>query len=463
VTAASQPPRPHERRVDLRTWIGDVARAQQKPLGVATTVFALLVIARLTLAPMGGVPSLHFDTCLPCGDAGWADFLLNVGLFVPLGIGLRLAGLKQRTAAVIAIALTIAIETLQFYVIPGRESDSSDIVANSIGAILGIAAVGWRRHLVTPGARAARRLSVCAAAAICVIAAAAQWALVLDFPRTTYFPQVAPDLPGFAPFHGDVLAASFDGTPIRIGRLSADASGRMRDALAAGTTVIAITVRPLPRQRRIAPITDVHDQYRSEIFFLARRGHDLLFRVRRRTEPLGFHTPSIALTEAFPVQLAAGDTVAARVTVGTGAITLDAAIGSGAGQRTMHRRIGHGVWDLWRLLIPDTGPLAERQRALTALMLCFLFGPLGYWLGRATRADASARARPSIWLSALAIVALPLGASLAIIPWVAHAPIAPGLAWGASVVALVVASGIGRWSAAEPDRQLVDEGHVGSL
>jgi hypothetical protein len=416
---------------------------QQKALGVATTALALIVIARLTMAPMGDTVTGHLDICLPCGYAGWADFLLNISLFVPLGIGLRLMELRQRTALLIAVILTITIESLQYAVIPGRESDTSDIIANSLGGALGIALADWRRLLLTPSLAAAKRLGTGAAIIICLVAGVVQWALAPVFPHTVYFPQIAPDLPGLDQFHGDVLAATFDGSPIRIGRLSPEASEAMRDSLAAGDAVIAVTTRPAPGQPRMAPITDVHDQHRREIFFLARRGHDLVFRLSRRTEALGMHAPSVSLVEVFPSQFAIGDTVRARVTIGTAALTLDAAIGSGANERTARRRVGHGVWDYWRLLIPDTGPWATRQRAITALSLLLLFGPLGYWAGWAIGETR---------LGAIAMVVVPVGVSLAIIPWVVGAPAAPGGVWAATVIAVVVATGIGRWSAAGSDR-----------
>lgn len=69
-----------------------------------------------------------------------AEFLANVALFVPVGLfllllfGTRLWWL----AAVAAFAMTSAIETAQRS-IPGRFPDDRDVLANTTGALVGIA------------------------------------------------------------------------------------------------------------------------------------------------------------------------------------------------------------------------------------------------------------------------------------------------------------------------------------
>lgn len=68
------------------------------------------------------------------------EFLANIGLFVPVGVFLLLLfGSRFWWLAVAAgIGLTAAIETAQRS-IPGRISDPRDVVANSAGAVVGIA------------------------------------------------------------------------------------------------------------------------------------------------------------------------------------------------------------------------------------------------------------------------------------------------------------------------------------
>ena len=68
------------------------------------------------------------------------EFLANIGLFVPVGVFvLLLFGSRLWWLAVAGgIALTSAIETAQRS-IPGRVSDPRDVVANSLGTVIGVA------------------------------------------------------------------------------------------------------------------------------------------------------------------------------------------------------------------------------------------------------------------------------------------------------------------------------------
>ncbi|WP_165807246.1 VanZ family protein [Nocardioides currus] len=84
------------------------------------------------------------------------EFLANVGLFVPVGVFLLLLfGSRLWWVAVAAgVALTSAIETAQQSV-PGRVSDPRDVVANSIGTVVGVAVA---LLLTLPGTMRRRRL-----------------------------------------------------------------------------------------------------------------------------------------------------------------------------------------------------------------------------------------------------------------------------------------------------------------
>ncbi|MDH2415644.1 VanZ family protein [Nocardioides sp. CER19] len=68
------------------------------------------------------------------------EFLANIALFVPVGIFLLLLfGAGGWWLALIAsFALTVGIESLQ-HEIPGRVPDGRDLMANGIGAAIGVA------------------------------------------------------------------------------------------------------------------------------------------------------------------------------------------------------------------------------------------------------------------------------------------------------------------------------------
>ena len=66
------------------------------------------------------------------------EFLANIVMFVPLGIFLVLLLGRKRwwLAVVIGVLMTIGIEFAQQFV-PNRVSDPRDLVANSLGAVIG--------------------------------------------------------------------------------------------------------------------------------------------------------------------------------------------------------------------------------------------------------------------------------------------------------------------------------------
>ncbi|MCL2541195.1 MAG: VanZ family protein [Nocardioidaceae bacterium] len=111
----------------------------------------LAFVAWLTLTPQS-VSVGHVQVFLRLLDAlhrhGYAEsisdtrleFLANIGLFVPIGMFLLLlfgAG-GWWLAALASFAMTCGIEYAQHY-IPGRVPDGRDLVANGLGALIGVA------------------------------------------------------------------------------------------------------------------------------------------------------------------------------------------------------------------------------------------------------------------------------------------------------------------------------------
>jgi glycopeptide antibiotics resistance protein len=123
------------------------------------TLCALLsatVVIALTLTPKGTHPTPGFAACIPYD---WNDFVhdvfhtgggasadvLNFCLMFPLTLSLVLA--TRRVLPVVALGLLLppGIELLQTQ-LPGRTCAVSDMVTNSVGAVVG-AAVGWTIEL----------------------------------------------------------------------------------------------------------------------------------------------------------------------------------------------------------------------------------------------------------------------------------------------------------------------------
>ncbi len=110
----------------------------------------LALVAWITLTPQAYaserisiiyrvLDALHRRGYLLAIDESRLEFLANIALFVPIGMFLLLLfGNRLWWVAVAAsFAMTIAIETVQ-RVIPGRVSDERDLLANGIGALIGV-------------------------------------------------------------------------------------------------------------------------------------------------------------------------------------------------------------------------------------------------------------------------------------------------------------------------------------
>lgn len=85
---------------------------------------------------MPGSPATTQRWCLLCGDLGGVDFINNVALFLPLGLALR-RRYALPTSLLAGVALSLAVEVLQWRVVPGRDASLGDLTANTVGTWLG--------------------------------------------------------------------------------------------------------------------------------------------------------------------------------------------------------------------------------------------------------------------------------------------------------------------------------------
>jgi hypothetical protein len=145
----------------LRQRSGVVAQRIAALVAMLGLWVALAGVAELTLfgtQGLGADPRLELDPL--AGAWGWSGIawrpvIDNITLFVPVGAGLAavLIGRHVAVPAGIALLLSIAVEAFQWAVPSGRIANSADVVANFVGAVLGI---GLARALGASGARATR-------------------------------------------------------------------------------------------------------------------------------------------------------------------------------------------------------------------------------------------------------------------------------------------------------------------
>ena len=109
---------------------------------------SVALVAALTLTPIRGdnvIEVSELGDVLEAFSESNTQFLLgflleaaaNILLFVPLGAALSLRGLSLGKSATYGFLLSVAVEGVQWLVIPGRTTSLDDVVLNTLGAVLG--------------------------------------------------------------------------------------------------------------------------------------------------------------------------------------------------------------------------------------------------------------------------------------------------------------------------------------
>jgi hypothetical protein len=327
---------------------------------------ALLVIALATLLPASGTRH-EWVFCLACGDRGAADVLLNVALFMPLGAALSLRGRSLSFVALLALLLSSVIELSQFS-IPGRDPTFGDVVSNTLGAVLGALLVRRASSWLTPQPQVASWLCRGAAVVAALVCFATGLLLTPSFPRARYHGLWTPDLGHLERYRGRILDASLEAVHIEPGPIAARSHVRELLQSRAG---YGLSVRALagPPPQRLAPLFAIFDEEKREIVLVGADREDLVLRVRTRAADWRFDQPDLRLAAFEHVK--SGDTLHVRVLARAGHYSING----------IERGFTVGIgWAL--LMYPESLPF---KGAVSALWICVLFVPAGFWLR--TRVD----------------------------------------------------------------------------
>lgn len=407
-------------------------------LAVASVIAGILLVTldRFELPPPG---VQLWEWCFMCGREWGIDFVLNIALFIPLGLVLRLARVPRFQMLLGITATTFVIEVLQL-VVPGRITSIDDLISNTIGGILGYALAGHLRTIAVPSAGQ----TVVAILAAGTLVLAALWGTLWLFaPAPTshpYWGQFSPELGQFGRFEGTVIEASVGDEPLRNGRLpNTDA---VRELLKRDSVTVHALVRGGRNSHRLAPVVSIFDGQHNEVMLVGRSGgRSLTFRLRSRASRLGLRTPEVTTWNAFPPAANGGDTnvVRLRGTVNRYAISASAQIDTGWVDRTIHFRPTHG----WAYLVPFENLFTKRAPDFTTIWLAILFAPLGYYavITVVRRRRVIERILAVLWVATvafLALVALPLAAGLSTGDGAEWRGTAFGVASGALIGAAVI-------------------------
>lgn len=372
------------------------------PVWRAALVVYLLVILAVTLRPAEGETD-GVSLCIWCGERALADGVLNLLLFLPLGVAAAAAGLRRPAA--MALLLSFTIECLQL-VIPGRDTSLRDLLSNATGAAVGVFLWQSRRRVLNPHERVRRKLFVIAAASAAVALHAPAFLLQPAPPEEAYYASWTPSLTRLHAYPGTVIGAAagpLDLVPGPVDRARLIGALQEKKPL-----VIRMAADAAPAG--LAPILRVVDLAGEEVLLVAADQHRFLMRSRTRATQLGLDSPFMEWRSLHP----------------TSASMIHLTITPSRRGRTCADVEGDSAcWTIrpakgWRLLISPLRVPGPLEPVLGLAWVAGLLLPAGVWL-RPRAHDAWALLLPAssllpLWGSAGAAALWPelLGAAAAL-------------------------------------------------
>ena len=348
--------------------------------GFALVVLSLAAIAWLTLRPAHASSSpIDSHLCLVCGPLAGVDILLNVLLFVPLGVGLSLSGLSRWKAVLICFALSLSIETAQAFIVRGRDSTLSDILTNTSGGAIGFWAPTW----LAPSRKKAAWLTAMWGAIWLLIQIVSSYSFSPFLSPSQYYGQIAQ--PGVrAMFHGQVDSARIGAIPIPNGAFVDSRS--IRQLLLNGAPIVGF-VRVAEPTPNFASIIRVADDKQRGITSLSEEGDRLVFSIRTGASNLRLREPAFGMPGVFVGARPSADS--AEETLVLSARFNDGSVQLVAQSRSAHRELNVSPRAAlaWTVVVPFHGHLESggMERAAAFLWTSVLLIPLGYWAATLAR------------------------------------------------------------------------------
>ena len=296
-------------------------------------------------------------------------------MFVPLGLALMFWLGRRVPVTAVAVLTTLVIELLQINVISGRDASLSDIVANTLGAWIGMELVTRRRALTHPPPPAAAGLALAWSLVVSAILVVTSWGLGPDASELLWI-QWTPPRPPHEPFTGRLLSFDVDGIDLPSGyspvRLGLDEHlGRET-----WTSTAVIDARGLsPKRSIIARIVDVN----SVVLSVDQAGWGLVCDYRTRSAALRVRSPRVLLADGLRPPPSGNPLV--RLVCARRGGHLDVQVASDVGSRAYSLALSPSLG--WVLLSPFDLVFDDRYVPISMLWLIALFLPAGYWLHRA--------------------------------------------------------------------------------
>jgi hypothetical protein len=337
----------------------------------------LIVAAVATLTPMHDPRGLASTTplfCLVCGEAGGADVVSNLLLFLPFALGLRLSGWSWGRCVAAAAAVSFTVEFLQFVVVPGRDASLSDVLTNTASGAIGAALGGVLPNLVDPEPTRAGRLVLSGLAGALALLALSAWLLQPDLPRRRLTSHLA-EGPAVGSFDGQVHAVHLNGREMPALRPAPDARVLRRE-LAAGHVDLAVdAVSGHPP--RAGSWLFLLRSLRGDALEVSQMHRRALLSVPARAIRFRLFPPLVTLSDAFPAD--SGVPVTIRAAEHQRTVTLGVSHGGTTRSTTFGITPAYG----WVMLV--SLPFGVTPGWVTAVCLALLYLPVGYWAAAAAR------------------------------------------------------------------------------
>jgi hypothetical protein len=300
---------------------------------------ALAFIALATLLPIGSAPP-RWDNQLDLADA-----IVNIALFLPLGLLLERDGWRGTNIMLLALAVSFAIEILQGSLIPGRRGSALDVAFNLAGAGAGF--LGRR----TPSAVLALPLLPWIASGALLRPSA---------PKTpTWWGQWAHAFAGTSAFEGRILSLRLLDQTVPDGPIDSTAGLAAR----AERSGLSLDVELLAGSGTdgLTHLAGVSDGEGHVIIALEQSGSDLILTWRSLGASLGLRPPRALFPAFLPLEAGERVRLSAEVRAGHASVAADAPGLSG------RRALRFTPMSGWRNFIDVPSPHPRWPRLLTAL------------------------------------------------------------------------------------------------
>jgi hypothetical protein len=359
-------------------------------------LLAIVLIGFSTLLPTAGSGGAG-SFCLLCGERGVADFLSNVILFAPFGLGIALRGSGPLLGIAAGALLSGAIELLQLDLIAGRDANFGDVVGNATGT-----AIGWLVGRLYPW-RKARALSLLGSGAL---AAATGGALLVGLgllspivPPPPYYLHWTPEYENHDLYLGRILSTRLGPLEWQQDYVTMEPGTGVGDLLETEPLEVRMVAGPPPTRR--APILAIQTA-EVEIDFLAVEGHDLIYHYWSAADAVGFDHPDLRIARLFD-GVQAGDTVDLTLSFDKRGFCVRL-------NERSHCGGGYAVGDAWSVLISPRWS-AETYKMAAFVWLWLVFLPSGYAASNRRRLTMIATG------ASLGLLAAPLALGFTPTPW----------------------------------------------